>query len=157
VSWVTGMLSPLLDVNPMVVWALSVPSVSGLVQWLFLRQRLPALKTRLGLWMLVTAPLGTLVLAAVVVPGAGLLVILFSFGLPGGYGLSLLQQTMAVAVVLGLGTACGGIPVAVLQAIFLRKAVSEAGWWIPPAALSWVLGAVGGVLLCTPVLSILLA
>lgn len=155
-SWVSCMLLPVLDLISIAVWVLLVLPVGGLVQWLFLRQRVPALKTKLGLWMLVTAPLGTLVLAAVVVPGIGLLAIFYTPGLPGGIGLYLLQQTMALAVVLGLGAACGGIPAAVLQAIFLRKAVSRAGLWVPPTVLGWALGAVGGVLLCAPVLSILL-
>ena len=140
---------------PIAVWGLSTLPVGGLAQWLFLRQKVPALKTKLGLWMLVTAPLGTLVLAAVVVPGLGWFFILLTFGLPDGIGLSVLQGTMALAIVLGLGAACGGILAAVLQALFLRRTVSRAGWWIPPTVLGWILGAVGGVFLSIQLLSIL--
>jgi hypothetical protein len=86
--------------------------------------------------MLVTAPLGTLVLAAVVVPGFVYFAILVTFGLPDGIGLSLLQGTVALAIVLGLAAACGGILAAVLQALLLRRTVSRAGWWIPPTVLA---------------------
>ena len=154
-SWAACMLVPVLSVISITVWALSTLPVGGLAQWLFLRQRVPALRTKLGLWMLVTAPLGTLVLTAVVVPGFVYFLILVTFGLPGGIGLSVLQATMALAIVLGLGAACGGILAAVLQALFLRRTVSRAGWWIPPTVLGWILGAVGGVFLSIQLLSIL--
>lgn len=149
------MLLPVLRLISITVWALSTLPVGRLAQWLVLRQRVPAFRTKLGLWMLVTAPLRTLVLA-VVVPGYVFFVILASFGLPVGIGLSLLQGTLALARVLGLAAACGGILTAVLQALFLRRTVSRAGWWIPPTVLGTILGAVGGVFLSIPLLSILL-
>jgi hypothetical protein len=154
-SWVACLLAPVLDLMSIAIWVLLVLLTGGLVQWLFLRQRVPDLENKLGPWMLVTAPLGTVVIAAVVGPGSVILLLLISFGLPGGTRLSLLQETMAPAVVMGLGAACGGILTAVLQALFLRRTVSRAGWWIPAKATGWMLGAAGGVLLCNPVLSIL--
>jgi hypothetical protein len=152
--WVAYVLSPELGFLSIVVWLLSVLPVSGLVQWLFLRQRVPALRTKPGLWMLMTPLPGTLVLLFLV-PVPLVFSVIF-LATPPEYELTLGSVVVICAVVLGMAAACGGILTAVLQALFLRKAVSRAGWWIPPTVLGWILGAVGGALLCIPVFSTLL-